>query len=163
VAHPGVQQSGLTSSLVYATPLLQHLARFGLNPALHPAFLWSCESGHYELKHLQSVAANNNFRECQSTFTGRFTTEGNFARERYKILRRRRSVLVTSSGRTSRQQHQQPLHQHQCRRASCFYISGYDTRCYFNVRSKADISQLNLPDLWIYITNCISVFSNFFT
>ena len=22
----------------------------------------------------------------------------------------------------------------------------YDTRCYFNVRSKADISQLNLPD-----------------
>jgi len=22
---------------------------------------------------------------------------------------------------------------------------GYDTRCYFNVRSKADISQLNLP------------------
>jgi len=32
-----------------------------------------------------------------------------------------------------------------------FYLSGtglpwlYDTRCYFNVRSKADISQLNLP------------------
>jgi len=23
----------------------------------------------------------------------------------------------------------------------------YDTRCYFNVRSKADISQLNLPQL----------------
>ena len=28
----------------------------------------------------------------------------------------------------------------------CFHISvRYDTRCYFNVRSKADISQLNLP------------------
>jgi len=25
---------------------------------------------------------------------------------------------------------------------------GYDTRCYFNVRSKADISQLNLPHGW---------------
>ena len=25
------------------------------------------------------------------------------------------------------------------------YTTGYDTRCYFNVRSKADISQLNLP------------------
>jgi len=24
-------------------------------------------------------------------------------------------------------------------------VGGYDTRCYFNVRSKADISQLNLP------------------
>jgi len=28
----------------------------------------------------------------------------------------------------------------------------YDTRCYFNVRSKADISQLNLPHL-IYLQN----------
>ena len=26
-----------------------------------------------------------------------------------------------------------------------FYTIRYDTRCYFNVRSKADISQLNLP------------------
>ena len=26
----------------------------------------------------------------------------------------------------------------------------YDTRCYFNVRSKADISQLNLPHVWTY-------------
>jgi len=26
-----------------------------------------------------------------------------------------------------------------------FKFSLYDTRCYFNVRSKADISQLNLP------------------
>ena len=25
------------------------------------------------------------------------------------------------------------------------YTTRYDTRCYFNVRSKADISQLNLP------------------
>ena len=25
------------------------------------------------------------------------------------------------------------------------YMIRYDTRCYFNVRSKADISQLNLP------------------
>jgi len=32
----------------------------------------------------------------------------------------------------------------------------YDTRCYFNVRSKADISQLNLPhgtDNWKYVKN----------
>jgi len=30
----------------------------------------------------------------------------------------------------------------------------YDTRCYFNVRSKADISQLNLPDgLKYFITH----------
>ena len=27
----------------------------------------------------------------------------------------------------------------------------YDTRCYFNVRSKADISQLNLPHDWKYL------------
>jgi len=27
----------------------------------------------------------------------------------------------------------------------CVYAAAYDTRCYFNVRSKADISQLNLP------------------
>jgi len=26
----------------------------------------------------------------------------------------------------------------------------YDTRCYFNVRSKADMSQLNLPPLFLY-------------
>jgi len=26
------------------------------------------------------------------------------------------------------------------------YTIRYDTRCYFNVRSKADMSQLNLPD-----------------
>ena len=25
----------------------------------------------------------------------------------------------------------------------------YDTRCYFNVRSKADISQLSLPQIWL--------------
>ena len=25
------------------------------------------------------------------------------------------------------------------------YFISHDTRCYFNVRSKADISQLNLP------------------
>jgi len=28
-----------------------------------------------------------------------------------------------------------------------FKVLRYDTRCYFNVRSKADISQLNLPHL----------------
>ena len=28
---------------------------------------------------------------------------------------------------------------------SCMNNTRYDTRCYFNVRSKADISQLNLP------------------
>jgi len=28
---------------------------------------------------------------------------------------------------------------------SCYDTIRYDTRCYFNVRSKADISQLNLP------------------
>jgi len=27
----------------------------------------------------------------------------------------------------------------------CGWVFQYDTRCYFNVRSKADISQLNLP------------------
>jgi len=27
----------------------------------------------------------------------------------------------------------------------CKFTIRYDTRCYFNVRSKADISQLNLP------------------
>ena len=27
----------------------------------------------------------------------------------------------------------------------CYHTIRYDTRCYFNVRSKADISQLNLP------------------
>ena len=26
-----------------------------------------------------------------------------------------------------------------------FFAIRYDTRCYFNVRSKADMSQLNLP------------------
>ena len=30
-------------------------------------------------------------------------------------------------------------------RNSLRYGAKYDTRCYFNVRSKADISQLNLP------------------
>ena len=34
-------------------------------------------------------------------------------------------------------------------RAECRHelkrIAGYDTRCYFNVRSKADMSRLNLP------------------
>ena len=29
--------------------------------------------------------------------------------------------------------------------AICYHTIRYDTRCYFNVRSKADISQLNLP------------------
>ena len=33
---------------------------------------------------------------------------------------------------------------------SCFSIR-YDTRCYFNVLSKADISQLNLPHGLIHI------------
>ena len=33
----------------------------------------------------------------------------------------------------------------QCRiKLTCLTIAVYDTRCYFNVRSKADISQLNL-------------------
>jgi len=32
----------------------------------------------------------------------------------------------------------------------CKTVKRYDTRCYFNVRSKADMSQLNLPhDRWI--------------
>jgi len=30
-------------------------------------------------------------------------------------------------------------------RSECAKLIRYDTRCYFNVRSKADISQLNLP------------------
>ena len=29
--------------------------------------------------------------------------------------------------------------------SSSLPVKRYDTRCYFNVRSKADISQLNLP------------------
>ena len=38
----------------------------------------------------------------------------------------------------------------------------YDTRCYFNVRSKADISQLNLPhgtDLSYLKLACMTAFS----
>jgi len=33
-----------------------------------------------------------------------------------------------------------------------FGLIRYDTRCYFNVRSKADISQLNL--VWVQGTTC---------
>jgi len=36
----------------------------------------------------------------------------------------------------------------------------YDTKCYFNVRSKANMSQLNLPHTWHFIVENINVICN---
>jgi len=55
-------------------------------------------------------------------------------------------TLLTGHDLTQ-QNEQQPLtdcHTDLRYNTQCIFIR-YDTRCYFNVRSKADVSQLNLP------------------
>ena len=54
------------------------------------------------------------------------------------------ATISTQQGRHSRSSDASRRY-HYCYNFSLFSATRYDTRCYFNVRSKADMSQLNLP------------------
>jgi len=56
-----------------------------------------------------------------------------------------RRDLVVSSGARRINEVNRPRPPHHLSTVAAITILRYDTRCYFNVRSKEDMSQLNLP------------------